>query len=275
MTSSTPHSRARCNVAWGAALAFAVGAAQLAGAQDDHGDTSAEATVLAMGTSVAGWLHSDQDTDVFRLDIMGRAKVQIRTSGRTNTKGELLDAANGRLMSDDDSGPGGNFDIQVKLQTGVYYIAVTGEAGGYAVNARLGDDRDHGRTRESATLLKLHTHEELATVSPAVLLGTAGRIFPSTADLDVFRFEVAENDTEVILRTAPSSYGTYGLLTDATGTQIAVDDDGDGGFLISTTLNRGIFYVSVTGIEVGRVPHPGADRPFPRHARVGRACRRW
>lgn len=271
MTLGTTHAPARLNTAWGTALALAVGAAQLAGAQDDHGDTSAEATLLAIGASVAGSLYSDQDTDYFRLDLVGLAEVQIRTSGQTNTAGELLDAAGGRLMSDDDSGAGDNFDIQMELQPGVYYVAVSGETGSYAVSARLGGDRDHGDTHESSTLLKLHTQDDLASVSPSVLLATAGRIYPSTTDTDVFRIDVAENETEVILRTAPSSYETYGVLRDATGRQVAADDDGDGAFQISKTLNRGIYYTSVNAIEVGAYRILGQVGPFGRIDRPGGA----
>ena len=41
------------------------------------------------------------------------------------------------------------------------------------------------------------------------------------------------------------------MLRDATGNEITADNDGDGGFELSATLNRGIFYTSVTAIEVG------------------------
>ena len=233
-------------------LSLAVGIAPFAGAQDDHGDTSAEATLLGIGASVAGELDSGSDTDVFRLDLVGRAEVEVRTSGQTDTMGELLDSTGARLVSDDDGGPGGNnFGIEVELDPGVYYVAVQGEAGTYSINARLGGQRDHGETRESSTLLKLHTRDELASVSPSVLLATSGRIHPSTDDTDVFRLDVAEDDTDVMLRTSPAAYDTYGVLMDASGNQIAADEDGDGAFRIATTLDEGIYYASVNAIEVG------------------------
>ena len=233
-------------------LSLAVGIAPFAGAQDDHGDTSAEATLLRIGAAVGGELDSGSDTDVFRLDLVGRAEVEVRTSGQTDTMGELLDSTGARLVSDDDGGPGGNnFGIEVELDPGVYYVAVQGDAGTYSINARLGGQRDHGDTPESSTLLKLHTKDELATVSPSVLLATSGRIHPSTDDTDVFRLDVAEDDTDVMLRTSPASYDTYGVLVDASGNQIAADEDGDGAFRIATTLDEGIFYASVTAIEVG------------------------
>ena len=235
-----------------AAIAAYGALAPFASAQDDHGDTSAEATLLAIGASVAGALHDATDADVFRVDLVGLATVEVRTSGQTDTRGELLDSTGARLVSDDDSGPGGNnFGIETELEPGVYYVIVEGSAGTYSVNARLGGARDHGDTLESSTLLKLHTKEELASVSPSVLLAMAGRIYPSTDDQDVFRIDVAEDDTDVMLRTAPASYDTYGVLTDAGGNQIAADEDGDGAFRIATTLDGGIYYTTVSAIEVG------------------------
>lgn len=234
-----------------ATLALACGMAQVATAQDDHGDTAEEATLLAIGGAVGGMLDNDRDTDYFRLDLVGLAVVQVRTSGQTDTKGELLDATGGRLASDDDNGPGDNFDIEIELEPGVYYVAVSGQAGGYAISARLGGARDHGDTRRESTLLRLHTPEDLASVSPSVLLATAGRIHPDTVDTDVFRIDVAEDGTDVVLRTSPSGFVTYGVLTDARGNQIVADERGYGGFQLVAPLGRGVYYVSVTGIEVG------------------------
>ena len=128
---------------------------------------------------------------------------------------------------------------------------------------------------ESSTLLKLHTPDELASVSPSALLATAGRIYPSTNDADVFRIDVAEDDTDVALRTAPSTFDTYGVLLDSSGDRVAADEDGDGGFTLATTLDRGVFYASVTGSAVGPTnteysdgskvnPHPEAARHLRR-----------
>ena len=70
------------------AACIAVGIAPFAGAQDDHGNTSAEATLLAIGASVPGELQGGSDTDVFRVDLVGLAEVEVRTSGQTDTMGE-------------------------------------------------------------------------------------------------------------------------------------------------------------------------------------------
>ena len=125
----------RCGIA---AVSLAVCAATTAVAQDDHGDDSHSASLLPIGGTVPGRLDSRSDIDAFRLDILGQALIQIRTSGQTDTEGELLDGADGQLMLNDNSGPGDNFGIEYDLAPGVYYVHVTGAAGEYAINARLG-----------------------------------------------------------------------------------------------------------------------------------------
>ena len=186
---------------------------------------------------------------MFRVDLLGRAEIEVRTVGQTDTAGELLDSTGARLMSDDDDGPGDNFAITAELDPGVYYVEVRGEAGDYAVNARLGGARDHGDTVEASSLLKLHTDEELAAVRPQVLLATAGRIYPSTDDGDVFRIDVPDDGTQVVLRTS-GAVDTYASLVDGSENEIAFDD-GDANFRIEQTLGAGIYYVKVRGHDTG------------------------
>ena len=223
--------------------------AQVATAQDDHGDTYPESTILGIGAVVPGALDAG-DTDVFRLELLGTAEIQVRTSGQTDTRGELIDSTGARLMSDDDSGPGDNFSMTAELQPGVYYVEVRGEPGTYAASARLGGNRDHGDTPESSTVLRLHTAEELDAVDPSVLLATSARIHPSTDDVDVFRLDVAHNATEVTLRTSPAAFDTRASLIDAAGNEIAAAD-GSGAFRIETTLDAGTYYTAVAATEVG------------------------
>ena len=231
------------------AAALAVASAQGAGAQDDHGDTYADSTVLGIGMVVPGALDAG-DTDVFRLELLGTAEIQVRTSGQTDTRGELIDSTGARLMSDDDSGPGDNFSMTAELEPGVYYVEVRGGPGTYAASARLGGNRDDGDTSESSTALRLHTAAELDAVDPSVLLATSARIHPSTGDVDVFRIDVAHDATDVTLRTSPAAFDTRASLTDAGGREIAAAD-GSGAFRIEATLDAGIYYVAVAATEVG------------------------
>ena len=231
------------------AASLVAGLAQVATAQDDHGDTYPDSTILGIGAVVPGVLDAD-DTDVFRVELLGAAEIQVRTSGQTDTRGELIDSTGARLMSDDDSGPDFNFSITAELQPGVYYVEVWGEPGTYAASARLGGNRDHGDTLESSTVLRLHTAEELDAVDPSVLLATSARIHPSTDDVDVFRLDVAHNGTEVTLRTSPAAYDTRASLIDSAGNEIAAAD-GSGAFRMETTLDAGTYYAVVAATEVG------------------------
>ena len=234
-------------------------AASSASTGDDHGNTSATATLLPVGATLPGRIDGSTDVDVFRLDLPGRAEIEVRTVGSTDTAGELLDSTGARLMSDDDGGPGDNFAMTAELDPGVYYAEVRGAEGDYAVNARLGGARDHGDTTESSTLLKLHTQEELAAVRPQVLLATSGRIYPTTDDADVFRIDVAADATAVDLRTS-GSVDTYASLVDSSEDEL-VFADGDRNFRIDRTLDAGIYYVKVRGHGVGAYRILGSMAP--------------
>ena len=229
--------------------ALAVALAYAVAAQDDHGDTYTDSTVLGIGTAIPGVLEAS-DIDVFRIELLGTAEIEVRTSGQTDTRGELIDSTGARLMSDDDSGPGDNFSMTAELEAGVYYVEVQGGPGSYTASARLGGDRDHGDTPESSTFLRLYTAEELDAVDPAVLLATSARIHPSPDDVDVFRLDVAHAATDVTLRTAPAAFDTRASLTDAAGNEIAAAD-GRGAFRMEATLDPGTYYATVAANEVG------------------------
>lgn len=215
---------------------------------DDHGDTVATASLLTITTPLAGQVNSASDMDMFRFDFPGQASVEFRTSGQTDTEGELLDSTGARLASDDNDGPGDNFRITADLEPGVYYVQVDGAPGSYAINARLGGTPDHGDTVADSSLLTLQTDEDLARVSSAVLLATAGRIHPSTDDVDMFRLDVADPG-RVLIRTS-GNVDTYATLLDSDENQVGFDDR-DGNFRIEETLDAGVYYVRVNGHDVG------------------------
>ena len=162
-----------------AAVTLTIAAGWASAQEHDHGDTAGSSTVLDVGRPAAGVLHGPDDVDVFRLDLIGRTAIEVRATGPTDTDGELLDSSGARLGADDDASPGDSFRIAAELSPGAYYLAVDGSAGNCAVHARVREALDHGDTRESSTLLRLYSMAELAGVSPAVLLATPGRIFPT------------------------------------------------------------------------------------------------
>ena len=216
----------------------------------DHGDSPETATLLAIGPPLPGTIGDSDDVDVFRIDLQGSATLEVRTSGPTDTRGKLLDGLAETLASDDDSGPAGhNFLVRTDLEAGIYYVAVTGEPGDYAVMARLGDAPDHGETEATATLLTLYAAADLGRVSPSALLAAPGRIAPTSADVDVFRFDVPLDATDATVRSAGGT-DVYARLLDSSMTEIAADTS-EGNFRMEAMLDAGIYYVVVTGSERG------------------------
>ena len=97
-------------------------------ATDDHGGTRDEATDIPLEASRAGFLDAaDADFFVFRIPRAGR--VQLRTTGSTDTEGVLMNAAGTVLGSDSDSGAGENFRLTARVGPGTYYLRVTGKDG--------------------------------------------------------------------------------------------------------------------------------------------------
>ncbi len=95
-------------------------------ATDDHGGARAEATGIPLEDSLAGFLGAG-DTDFFVLRTPRDGRVQLRTTGSTDTEGVLMNAAGTVLASDSDSGAEKNFRITARVGPGTYYVRVTGK----------------------------------------------------------------------------------------------------------------------------------------------------
>ena len=93
---------------------------------DDHGNTRATATVVRAPSSTSGNLEFSGDKDYFRIDLRESGRLQVQTTGDTDTYGTLFRGAT-RVEVDDDDGTGGNFRITLpNAQAGTYYIEVRG-----------------------------------------------------------------------------------------------------------------------------------------------------
>lgn len=218
-----------------------VAAAAGAEGADDHGDTRLTATLVEhYGVSNPGELESLSDVDVFRLDLQGRAEVEMRSSGQLDLRGTLYDSDGGVIAEDDDGGTDMNFRIVTTLAGGVYYVAVTSDVdtGSYKMTARIrraGDD--HGDTSGASTFLPLGVR-------------TTGRIFPA-GDADAFRLEVPDAGALRVGSAGPAD--TVGELRNSAGAVLAVRDDGGHGhnFRIERHVEPGIYYVHVTASTPG------------------------
>lgn len=93
---------------------------------DDHGNTAATATLVQAPSSTAGSLESDGDKDYFRIDLQQAGRLQVETTGRTDTFGTLYRGSS-VVGTDDDGGSSTNFRIVVpQAQPGTWYVEVRG-----------------------------------------------------------------------------------------------------------------------------------------------------
>lgn len=220
-----------------ALAAFAAGAVAADMPMPDDGNTRATSTVIAFGVRSEANLDANDDVDVFRIELQGRAEIAVQSGGNTDTVA-VLTGSEGEVIAtnDDASGTNLNFRIVETLDGGVYYLTVTGSNGAvgpYRVLARIqraGDD--HGDTIGAST--RITAAEVAGSLRPA-------------GDIDAFRIDV-DVETGAILRTKGPT-DTVGRLLDSSLNVVAEADTGGdrGNFVIDTTLTPGIYYLMVSG----------------------------
>ena len=208
----------------------------------DHSDTRAGATSVTADARVWGALDPTDDEDYFSFSVSRTAGYWIYTLGDLDTVGELLDS-NGMSVERDFYGgvlPNpDNFFLWHRLQSGTYYIKVTG----------------YGPTDEPY-ILRIREFTDTTSRSNAATLNlngsASGTIDPEEVfrgdDEDYFKLELSET-TEVAIRGSGFP-DTMGNLYNSSNQLIASNDDGylPGGrrnFLIRESLNAGVYYVKV------------------------------
>jgi hypothetical protein len=97
---------------------------QSGGAGDDHGNTSATATVIGQDSTSNGNLEIGGDVDYFRINVTNSGTLIVQTSGTTDSYGYLFDGGGQYITEDDDSGTDTNFLITHPVSPGTYYIRV-------------------------------------------------------------------------------------------------------------------------------------------------------
>ena len=200
---------------------------------DDHGDTRAAATEIAAGASAQGRLERVGDEDWFRFRTTAAYTfVTAYTVSAGDTVGELHPAG-GAVVTDDDSGSGGNFRIAANVPAGTHYLQVRGfGTPDYTLRLEAVPD-DHGPARGAAT--------EIATGAAA-----RGRL-QAVGDEDWFQFQTTAARTFVTAYTV-SAGDTVGELHPAGGAVVTDDDSGSGGnFRIAANVPAGTHYLRVSG----------------------------
>jgi len=110
--------------------------------EDDCGDNSSDACSLAINESVAGTINVMNDIDAFKFAIENSGQLKIYSSGNTDVNAELIELTNNTVVgSDDNSGSGTNFSIEVGVQPGEYVVTVSGETGDYSVTTEFEEDK--------------------------------------------------------------------------------------------------------------------------------------
>ena len=207
----------------------------------DHGNTRATATSVEPGARVRGAIDPADDEDYFSFIVSSTADYWIYTLGDLDTVGELLDS-DGMPVESDDYGAvlpnPDNFFLWHKLQSGTYYIKVTGYG-----------------SAETPYILRVRPFTDTTSRSNAATLSingfASGTIDPED-DEDYFKLQLSET-TEVAIR-ASGFPDTVGELQNSIGTEIASNDDGflPGGirnFLIRKSLQAGTYYVKVSSFD--------------------------
>ena len=235
---------------------------------DDHGDTRSDATLLSMGSSVAGQIETGGDVDYFRVQISGSGELAVYTTGSLDTYGRLESSSDSSLATNDDGGRGNNFRIEHSVDSGTYYLQVRGfssSTGSYTVHASFsgggdglpgdggdglpgdggdglpGDGGDglpgddHGDTRSDATRLSVGS-------------SVAGQI-ETGGDVDYFRVQISGSGELAVYTTG--SLDTYGRLESSSDSSLATNDDGGRGnnFRIEHSVDSGTYYLQVRGFS--------------------------
>ena len=136
-------------------------------APDDHGDSPASATPLALGQSATGDIEPRGDLDYFRFELPRWMDVTVSASADAGIDFMLADA-NGRDATDvngvyhftEDDGQGG-LRLRAVLDEGSHYLLMSawphedGRTRSYEVFVRETPPDDHGNTEAEATAIML------------------------------------------------------------------------------------------------------------------------
>ena len=206
-------------------------------APDDHGNSIATATPVAIGATVQGVL-TEGDEDYFEIPVPTDGfRLGVFTEGDTDTHGTLFDRNGAVLSSDDDSGEFLNFHIVQALDAGTYYLSISGvfgDTGDYSLVVEEAAPDDHGNS--------------IATATPVAIGATVQGVL-TEGDEDYFEIPVPTDGFRLGVFTEGAT-DTHGTLFDRNGAVLSSDDD-SGEFLnfhIVQALDAGTYYLSISGV---------------------------
>ena len=206
-------------------------------APDDHGNSIATATPVAIGATVQGVL-TEGDEDYFEIPVPTDGfRLGVFTEGNTDTYGTLFDQNGVSLSSDDDSGEALNFHIVQVLDAGTYYLNIVGlfgDTGDYSLVVEEVAPDDHGNV--------------IATATPVAIGATVQGVL-TEGDEDYFEIPVPTDGFRLGVFTEGNT-DTYGRLFDQNGVSLSSDDDSGEAlnFHIVQVLDAGTYYLSIVGL---------------------------
>jgi len=224
---------------------------------------------LTSGTSVTGISGAQGSSLYYRIDVpTGASQLLVTTTGGSGDVDLLVRRGSRPTTSAYDQVSASvtpNESITFNNpSSGTYYIMLYGytaysgvslratvSTGGSSGGTTTTDD--HGNTTATATAISLNSSTNGAINTPG--------------DIDYFRIEVTASGTLTIYTTG--STDTYGRLLDASGTELASNDDfTDLNFRITRAVTAGTYYISVrhfssssTGAYVLRVDFTASTTP--------------
>ena len=223
--------------------------------EDDHGDTCALATVVGANSTTAGRLETRGDVDAFRFELPSAGRLQVQTTGSTDTVGRLY-RGNTLRRSNDDGGTGTNFRItEAEAQAGTWCVEVRG----YGTTPATGP----------YTLQVEFSTSNGGATDVGVPSTTPGRL-ETSGDVDVFRFELPSADRLLLRVQTTGSTDTVGRLYRGTTLRGSDDDGGTGtNFRITEAeAQAGTWYVEVRGYR-------NATGPYTLHVETQRGVCGW
>ena len=208
---------------------------------DDRGSETGSARSNAIGARVSGNLERAGDVDTFRFDVRQGAAYRFETQlgSLRDSVITLVDSAGNRLASNDDGGNGlaSRLDWTAR-HDGPVFVQVRGysdsQTGTYTLQSSMRDDYSNQRTGAQSVSVGSRINGNIET----------------GGDNDVFRLQARRGTTYTLETSLGSLRDSVITLTDASGRQLAFDDDGGDGLasrITWTATQDGPVFLTVRG----------------------------
>ena len=212
---------------------------------DDHGNSTANATLVAVNSSTAGNIETAGDQDFFRIEIASAGILMVETSGSTDTYGYLLASNGSPLAENDDDSVGSNFRISRAVTAGTYYVRVehydATSVGSYQLISAFTASPQLSISPPTTSAAAAGGAYSFNVASNALWTWSDNASWIESSEVSgqnggqLFEFTVAPN-TSASSRSATITFVTSGLTATHTVTQAGVSSDDHGNNRAAATL---------------------------------------